>query len=295
MSESFPHVASSLPQVVANYHCHCGENPLWNSVDQRLYWCDIPQGRIFRHDPAANTSEQCFEGDVVGGFTIESDGALLLFMARGAIRRWSNGSLTTIIAEIPKERESRFNDVIADPAGRVFCGTMATSTQPGRLYRLGLDRNLAVMADGVQCSNGMAFSLDQRQMYYTDSFAREIYAFDFDRQTGSLSNRRIFVKSRETDGFPDGITIDSEGYLWSAQWDGFCLIRYRPDGREDGRIHFPVKKVSSVTFGGSDLSDIFVTTAGGENPNENGSDAGALFRLKTGVRGVAEFFSRIGA
>ncbi len=90
--------------------------------------------------------------------------------------------------------------------------------------------------------------------------------------------------------FPDGMTIDSEGYLWSAQWDGSCLIRYTPDGREDRRIEFPAKKVSSLTFGGSDLSDIYVTTAGGDNPRENGKDAGALFRLNIGVRGVAEFF-----
>jgi D-xylonolactonase len=282
-----------VPQLVVDCQCTCGENPIWNPIDKRLYWCDIPNGRIFRYDPAADTHEQCYEGDVTGGFTLESDGALLLFMARGAIRRWSNGNLTTIIAEIPEERDSRFNDVIADPMGRVFCGTMATPAQPGRLYRLDLDGSLTVMLEGIQCSNGMAFSLDRRQMYYTDSFAREIYIFDFDLATGSLKNQRSFVKSNEADGFPDGLTLDAEGYFWSAHWDGYCLIRYRPDGQEDRRIQFPTKKVSSVIFGGSDYSDLYITTAGGDDPKENGEHAGALFRMNVGVHGIAEFHSRI--
>ncbi len=293
MDKSLTHFAESAPQVIANYHCNCGENPIWNPIDERLYWCDIPKGRVFRYDPASNTHEICHEGEVVGGFTIESDGALLLFMARGAVRRWSNGSLTTIISEIPEERESRFNDVIADPMGRVFCGTMATPTQLGRLYRLDLDGTLTVVAEKLQCSNGMAFSPDRRKMYHTDSFAREIYVSDFDVQTGFLQNTRLFVKSNEADGFPDGATIDAEGYLWSAHWDGFCLIRYTPDGREDRRIHFPTKKVSSLIFGGSDYSDLYITTAGGDDPKENGELAGALFRMNAGIRGVAEFYSRI--
>jgi sugar lactone lactonase YvrE len=293
MNKSPTHFAETEPQLVANYQCRCGENPLWNPIDERLYWCDIPNGRIFRYDPARNTHEICHEGEVVGGFTIESDGALLLFMARGAVRRWSNGILTTIISDIPEERESRFNDVIADPMGRVFCGTMATPQRPGRLYRLDLDGALTIVVDGIQCSNGMAFSPDRRQMYYTDSFAREIYVFDFDAQSGSLENRRLFVKSDEADGLPDGATVDAEGYLWSAHWDGSCLIRYRPDGQEDRRIQFPTKQVSSLIFGGSDYSDMYITTAGGDEPDQNGELAGALFRMNAGVGGAPEFYSRI--
>ncbi len=293
MTINLPRLSDATPQLIANYKCQTGENPLWNPIDQRLYWCDIPNGRIFRYDPARNVHEQYYEGGVIGGFTIESDGALLLFMARGAICRLADGNLTSIVPVIPDETDSRFNDVVADPMGRVFCGTMATATRPGRLYRLDLDRSLTVMEDGILCSNGIAFSLDRRRMYYTDSFAREIYVYDFDQQSGSLHNRRLFVKTAEADGFPDGSTVDAEGYLWSAQWDGYCLIRYRPDGKEDHRIHFPTKKVSSVTFGGSDYSDLYVTTAGGDDPAENGEYAGALFRVKTGVQGVAEFYSRL--
>jgi D-xylonolactonase len=283
----------TTPEIVANYACHCGENPLWNPFDRKLYWCDIPLGRVFRFDPARNTHEMCLETGVIGGFTIESDGALLLFMERGAVRRWANGAFTTVLEEIADERETRFNDVMADPEGRVFCGTMASKERAGRLYRLDPDGHLEIMAEGIQCSNGLALSRDQQRMYYADSYAHVIYVFDYARATGSLRNRQVFVRVAEEDGFPDGITLDADGQLWSAQWDGSCLIRYRPDGTEDFHIAFPVKKVSSLTFGGPDYSDIYVTSAGGENPSENGELAGALFRLNLGIRGVPEFFSKI--
>lgn len=286
-------VSSATPHLIADYSCHCGENPLWNAIDNHLYWCDIPNGCIYRYDPATHRHERCYQSGVIGGFTIEADGSLLLFMGGGEIRRWQNGSATTILNGIPREKKSRFNDVLADPLGRVFCGTMATPTQLGCLYRLDLDGSLTVMLEGIQCSNGIALSLDHRQMYYADSLAREIYIFDYEVQSGSLQNQRVFVRTEEKDGLPDGITIDAEDHLWSAQWDGNCLIRYRPDGTEERRIQFSTKKVSSLTFAGTDCSDMYVTTAGGDAPAENGELAGALFRLNLGIRGVPEFHSRI--
>ncbi len=286
--------ASLTPQLIADYDCHIGENPLWNPVDQRLYWCDITYGRVFAYEPGSGSHWVCFEGEPVGGFTIQEDGALLLFMARGAIKTWRRGKFATIVEEIAEERENRFNDVIADPAGRVFCGTMSTSKRRGRLYRLDRDGRLTVLLEDIGCSNGLAFSPDRKQVYYTDSYAREIYLFDYDSETGTISNRRIFATVPDTEGMPDGMTLDAEGCIWSARWDGGCLVRYTPEGKEQLRIPFPAKKVSSVTFGGRDYSDIYVTTAGGDNKPEEGAGAGALYRLETSFRGVPEFFSRIG-
>jgi len=262
-------------------------------MQKRLYWCDIPNGRIFRYDPATCTHETCYEGEVCGGFTIQSNGDLLLFMARGAIRSWRDGKLKTVLEEISDERESRFNDVIADPAGRVFCGTMPTAKRLGRLYRLDCDGELTILLEGVGCSNGMAFSPDHKKMYYTDSTARTIYLFDYDKRTGNLSHQRVFLSTREGDGVPDGATVDSEGCLWSARWDGGCVVRYDPDGKEERRVAFPVKKVSSLTFGGDDYADLYVTTAGGQNSPEEGQYAGALFRVRVGRTGIPECFSRI--
>ena len=102
------------------------------------------------------------------------------------------------------------------------------------------------------------------------------------------------VPRTEGEGHPDGMTVDAEGYVWSARWDGYCLVRYAPDGREVGRITFPTKKVSCPVYGGADYRDLYVTTAGGQDKAENGEGAGALFRVRPGVRGVPEFRSRVG-
>ena len=282
------------PERIADYACETGEGPLWHPLEKRVYWCDIPAGRMFRYDPATGHHEQVYQGDVVGGFTIQADGSLLLFMARGAVKIWRDGEMTAVIEEIPDETETRFNDVVADPAGRVFCGTMPTPNRKGRLYRLDTDGTLHKILEGIGCSNGMGFTPDRRQMYYTDSPALEIYRFDYDGATGAIDNRQVFVKTPEGEGVPDGMTVDAEGYVWSARWDGNVLVRYTPDGAEDRRITFPAKKVSSAIFGGDDYTDIYVTTAGGDNKPEEGEGAGALFRLSPGIQGVAEFFSRIG-
>ncbi len=279
--------------AVADYACVTGENPLWHPQHGKLYWTDIPTGRLFRYDPASGKHEQCYSGEVVGGFTIQADGRLLLFMARGAIKTWRDGELTTILEEISDERNSRFNDVIADPLGRVFCGTMATPERPGRLYRLDTDGTITAILDGIACSNGMGFTPDHKLMYYTDSLKREIYLFDYHQETGAITNQRLFTSLPDGEDLPDGMTVDAEGYIWSARWDGSCLVRYAPDGRLERRIQFPVLKVSSAVFGGPDYSDLYVTTAGGDHKAQEGQLAGALFRLNVGIRGVPEFSSRV--
>ena len=282
------------PELIADYQCHIGENPLWHPLEHRLYWTDITRGRLFRYDPATGKHEQCYSGPPVGGFTVQTDGALLMFMARGAIAQWRDGHLNYIVEEISDERDGRFNDVIADPAGRVFCGTVPTPTRPGRLYRLNPDGELHLLLEGIGVSNGMGFTLDRRSMYYTDSAARTIYLFDYDEETGTLTNQRVWLKTPEGAGVPDGMTVDAEGYVWSARWDGSALYRYTPDGREERRIEFPARKISSVAFGGDDLSDLYVTTALTDGTKaEEGAGAGALFRLRPGIRGLPEFFSRV--
>jgi D-xylonolactonase len=170
---------------------------------------------------------------------------------------------------------------------------MPTEDRLGRLYRLDPDGTLTQVLDAVDISNGMGFSPDLQHLYYTESRKRTITRFDYDRATGALSNRRIFVEIPPGEGVPDGLTVDADGNVWSARWGGSRLVRYTPDGKEDLRINVPAKNVSSVTFGGPDLTDIYVTTAGGDDKTENGPGAGALFHLNLGIQGRAEFFSRI--
>ncbi|NQT85388.1 SMP-30/gluconolactonase/LRE family protein [bacterium] len=281
------------PTLIADYACEIGENPLWHPDEKVVYWEDIPKGRLFRYDPATGNHEMCLEHRVIGGFTIQADGALLLFMDRGTVKLWRGGELTTVIDEIPEERDTRFNDVMADPRGRVFCGVMSTADRPGRLYRLDPDHTLSVVAEDVGTSNGMGFTPDLKQIYHTDSHAHEIHLYDYDVETGAISSRRVFASVPDGEGVPDGMTVDAEGQVWGARWGGARLVRYTPDGEIERRIDFPAEKVSSVIFGGEALTDIYVTTAGGPNKDTDGAGAGALFHLNLGIRGVDEFRSRI--
>ncbi len=285
------------PELIADPPCDLGENPLWHPLERRLYWTDITRGRLYRYDPATGRHEQCYQGETVGGFTIQADGSLLLFMQRGRIAIWRGGELENVLDEIPADREGRFNDVIADPAGRVFCGTVSlpvVGARPGRLYRLDTDGSLHLVLDGVTVSNGMGFTPDRRKMYYTDTRPRHIYRFDYDEATGALANQRLWLQVPEGQGGPDGMTVDAEGHVWSAHWGGGALYRYSPEGVEELRIPFPALKVSSASFGGPDLDELYVTTAlsGGDRSVE-GPGAGALFRLRPGVRGLPKFFSRV--
>jgi sugar lactone lactonase YvrE len=166
--------------------------------------------------------------------------------------------------------------------------------RPGRLYRLDTDGSLHVVLEGVTVSNGMGFTPDRRHMYYTDTRPRRIYRFDYDEQTGALSNQQVWLQVPEGAGGPDGMTVDAEGYVWSARWDGSALYRYTPEGVEQLRIPFPARKVSSASFGGVDLSELYVTTAlSGGSREAEGDGAGGLFRLRPGVRGLPDFFSRV--
>jgi D-xylono/L-arabinono-1,4-lactonase len=282
------------PELIADYECVTGEGPIWHEAEQRLYWSDIPTGRLFRYDPATNYHEQVYDGPVVGGFTIQADGSLLLFGERGSVTIWREGDLTTVIDEIAEERDTRFNDVIADPEGRVYCGTMPTENRPGRLFRLDTDGSLTTVVEGLGVSNGLGFTPDLSMMYHTDTTKREINVYYYDRVSGEIGGERLFVRVPDGEGGPDGMTVDTEGYVWSARWDGSALFRYAPDGTLERSFDFPAKKVSSVTFAGPDYRDVYVTTAGGQNKPDEGEGAGGLFRIRPGFQGRPEFLSRIG-
>lgn len=284
------------PQAIADYACETGEGPLWHPQEKKLYWADIPPGKIFRYDPKSDEHEQIIDaGEAIGGYTFQADGSLLLFMARGRIARWTEkGGFETIIDEIEREREGRFNDVIADPLGRVFCGTMPVGEQRGALYRLELDGTLHMALEDAGLSNGMGFTTNLKHFYHSDTQKRVINRYDYDLSTGAISNGVTVVEGGDTsNGHPDGMTMDGANCLWSARWDGHVLIHHMPDGQELHRVRFPAPKVSSVTFGGEDYTDMYVTTAGGHIREQDGEQAGVLFRINLGIRGKPAYLSRI--
>ena len=199
----------------------------------------------------------------------------------------------TLVDEIPAEREGRFNDVIADPAGRVFCGTMPRSGSNGVLYRLDTDGSMVIVIEDAGTSNGMGFTQDLKTFYHTNT-RQGVSRYDYDIDTGQISNPEFVVREgAASNGRPDGMTMDAANCFWSARWDGHALVHHMPNGREIQRLNFPVSKVSSATFAGPDYTDLYVTTAGGNIRETDGPQAGSLYRVQLGVMGKPPFRSKI--
>ncbi len=282
------------PECVANCKCELGENPLWNQRDGKLYWIDIQHGVIYRFDPKTECFEEWYRTERIGGFTIQEDGSFLLFLRAGRIACLSpDRTLSTIYERAGIVGDHQFNDVIADPSGRVFCGTLSASDKPGGLFCMERNGRLKRILSNIGCSNGLGFSPDRHVLYFTDSKARTIYSFDYHQKTGTISNKKALVVIPEGDGLPDGLTVDQLGNIWSARWDGGCVVKYDPEGNECDRIAVPVSNVTSVVFGGDNLDHLYITTACSKPSATTESHAGSLFRVKVTPGGVREFGSRV--
>ncbi len=201
-----------------------------------MYWEDIDTGRLFwaRHD---TLEHRCFyTGDVVGGFTLQADGSLLLFEAdRISVLDPESGARRVLRSGIDPDMK-RFNDVIADPEGRVFAGTIGQSVNSGGLYRVDRDGSIRCLFKDTGCANGMGFSTDLSRLYWTCSTKRCIYAFDYDRGSGELDNRRVLYQAHPSEGLPDGLAVDERDDLLSARWDGSSVL-LDLTGRTDAGAH----------------------------------------------------------
>ena len=296
-----------MPEIVklVEENAKVGEGPIWDQDTQTLLWTDIQTGRLFRYNPATGENETIHRGHNVGGFAVNRQGGLLQCIWDGVVLWNSDNDWVRLYGETHEGEPLQFNDISADPAGRVYAGSFPDD-RLGKLYRFDPDGSVTIVEEGVGCSNGIGYSPDHTTMYYTDSAKRTIYAYDYDQATGNISNRRDHIELADTEGVPDGMTVDADGYIWSAIWFGGCIIRFDPDGREVRRIHLPAFQTSSVMFGGSDLTDIYVTTA--DSPGVPGGDmdpagydwdayknayrGGGLFVVRdVGVQGREEFKS----
>lgn len=290
--------AENHVELVAALDCETAENPLWCEERRRLLFVDIPSGTIYGYDPAAQNCSVVTRTRVTGGFTLQEDGSLLLFQDGCVAILGNDGKVREVMTDACPGND-RFNDVIADPEGRVFAGTMGGN---GKLLRFDTNGRVTEICDGCGISNGMGFTPDLRGMYFTDSVPRRIYYFDYDRVTGNLSNRRVFAEIPREVGCPDGMTVDADGYVWSAIWYGGRLRRYAPDGRLDREIFLPATQTSSVTFGGAALDEMYITSAAasGDDPlappryDLRAFRGGGMYRVRVpGMRGKLPFRSRV--
>jgi D-xylono/L-arabinono-1,4-lactonase len=285
-------------ELSATVGCQIGESPIWDKGLGVLFFLDIPAGTLYRFDPDSGNCSRVKQTRTTGAVTLQCDGSLLLFQDGRIAELNRAGQLREVATGICPDNE-RFNDAIADPEGRVFAGVMGGN---GKLVRFDVDGSMTVMMEGVGIPNGMGFTPDLSGMYFTDSTLRKIYYFDYDRKTGSLENRRVFAEIPRDQGVPDGLTVDSEGFVWTAVWFGSRVKRYAPNGRLDHEVSFPVTQTSAVAFGGPELTDLYVTSAAfgsGDSllPPDYDLSAprgGDLYCVKNlGIRGSLPFHSAI--
>jgi sugar lactone lactonase YvrE len=277
---------------VLSINCRLGEGPIWSCEEQALYWVDI-EVHCFHRLYVETGTHGCFDvGLPVGALAFRASGGLVL-ATRDGFAFWDAESqaLDFVADPEPGKPGARFNDGAVDRQGRFWAGTMSKDPTSS-LYRLDPDGSVHRMESGVTISNGIGWSPDNRTMYYTDSGVRMIYAYDFDPATGAIENRRPFVHTPDEEGVPDGLTVDSEGCVWSARWGGWKVTRYDPDGKVEREIGMPVQCPTSCTFGGAELTELYITSAWSGLSDEERSRqqpwAGDLFRLQTGVRGFEE-------
>jgi sugar lactone lactonase YvrE len=297
---------SLLPEVVAQDNNRCGEGPIWDAERRRLIWTDIESALVYQSFPANGEKSVLSRGLSVAGIALDRSGALVFAGATG-LHVWRSPQDCRTLADQFEGEPLAFNDLIAGPQGRVYAGTVYWGAdgmeKPGKLYLFGRTSRARVVEEGILLANGLGFSPDDRTLYFTDSAARTLYAYDVEPATGDLSNRSTFVRVPAEEGIPDGLTVDSEGFVWSAQWYGAQIVRYDPDGQVERRIPMPVTQVSSVGFGGDDLMDLYITTAGESWPSPlapKGYDfnatnsGGSLYRVRLDVPGKPEHLADLG-
>lgn len=252
-------------QPVTSHRSELGEGPLWSPDNQSILWLDIIKGIIHEYYPESGTYRNLEAGEMIGAIAWCANGKLIAALQSGfAFIDRENGKIQRITDPESHLTNNRFNDGKCDPAGRFWAGTMHLEERPhgGNLYRMDPDLSVHLMIPKVSVSNGLAWHADGRKFYYIDSPTRLVKAFDFNPETGDLSNPKDIIHFRETEGFPDGMTIDAENKLWIAHWGGWQVSRWDPEtGKKLLQIDLPVEKVTSCVFGGAELKDLYVTTA----------------------------------
>jgi sugar lactone lactonase YvrE len=270
-----------------------GEAPVWDADQRRLIWVDITRGLVHQLDPETRRHAVIDAGRPLGAAVPAASGGLALAVNEGFVRFDPESRDIAPIAEIETVPGAAMNDGKCDPAGRFWAGTKdAAGRGPiGSLYRLEADHPVVEVLSGVTISNGLGWSPDQQTMYFIDSATYRIDAFDFELEHGTVSRRRRLVDLPKAWGLPDGMTVDEEGFLWVALWEGSAVRRFDPDGTLASVVEMPVSLVTSCAFGGDDLSDLYVTSARtglSEAQLRSEHGAGGLFRLRPGVRGLPQ-------
>ena len=275
-----------MPNVTLLVPSHnlCGENPLWDEKKRVFYWTDIEAGEMYAWSESTGQHQRIYQGDKVGGFTLEADGALAIFRINDIARLGDDLRVTRSIP-FADDGSERFNDVTADPRGRVYAGTIGRNPTSGGVFLYEPDGRSRLLYRGTGVSNGMGFSPDQRTFYWTCSTRGQIFAFDYNVETGDVTRQRLIHQGGTSDNIPDGLAMDAAGGFWSARWGGSKLVHHQADGTIDGEIAIPAPQTTSCCFVGEKFDQLFVTSAraASEPPESLG---GGVFRVTGAELGV---------
>ena len=273
-------------ECVVDSRSQLGEGAVWDARENCLWWVDIDGHLLHRFDPETGKDTEWDLGEQPGCLAVRESGGLVIARRSGF---WffdpKTGAWEAISDPEADMPDNRFNDGTIDRQGRFWAGTMFTGKPPqtaGTFYRLDADKSVTRGMDGFYTTNGSAFSPDGRTMYASDSNkdVRTIWAWDYDTETGTPSNQRVFFDTREVDGRPDGGTVDADGCYWMAGIDGWQIVRITPAGKVDRIVELPIERPTKPTFGGAGLDTLFVTSLSlGLDPNRPQPQAGSLFAI----------------
>ncbi|XP_053240063.1 regucalcin-like [Podarcis raffonei] len=292
-------MSSVKVESVVQHNCKLGESPVWEEKESSLLFVDITDKKVYRWNSLTKELHSVSVGAPVSCVCLRKSGDYMITLGtQFAALNWKNKSVTTIKHVDLDKSNNRFNDGKVDPAGRLFAGTMGEEIRPavlerqqGSLYTLLPDHSVVKHFDKVDISNGLDWSLDHKTFYYIDSLSYSVDAFDYDLQTGKLSNRRSVYKMEKEESIPDGMCIDSDGKLWVACYNGGRVIRIDPEtGKRLQTVKLPVAETTSCSFGGNDYSELYVTSASqglNEASLSGQPKAGNIFKITgLGVKGI---------
>jgi len=278
-----------------NHLCSCqcvlGEGPLWLEEKQALVFLDIIGKKLlFWHDKEGLISIPLSRK--VGSIATITEDRFLAASEQGLFELDANtGFLKSIGYDQIVSKDALMNDGKADRNGRFVFGSKSQNEVDNIGALMGFNNKISELWPGGIVLNGPAFSLDGKRIYFADSPSRNIYTAKYDPKNIKIGTPDIFTTLPADDGYPDGMTIDSEGYLWNAQWDGWCISRYHPNGTRVETIEMPVSRPTSMAFGGPDLKTLYVTSAKKgleQNISAKEKMAGDLFSIELDVAGVVE-------
>ena len=290
---------TNKPELICDNKCLVGEGPWWDTDTKRLYWVDSFADKLFVYDSITNVNEEHYIGKHIGCAIPSKDGRVVLTLQDGLYLYDLNEKSLEELCNVEREiKNNRLNDAKCDSYGRLWFGSMSmTANQDDRNFEVTgafykFENGFATKEFGdVGISNGIAWSEQETVMYYIDTTTESVSAFDFEVESGCISNRRIVVRIDPEDGIPDGMTVDMEGMIWVAHFGGGQVSRWNPKtGKVLDRIHLPVLNVTACCFGGEGLDELYITTARfGLNRQqiEEFPYSGGLFKVCPGIKGTA--------